>query len=184
MDHSSTKEPDPNLTFGMDNNARSVIVNILNYVLANEMMLIVKTLNAYWNVSGEGLLEKRIIFYANYTQLIEIVEKLAERIRVLGGLVICDLKEFFKVSRLKESSGKVPGFLDMLADHEVSIHFLHDDARKCLDQGGDEVSHTLLMGIMDIHEKLAWILRLYIDPELNTKEGKIRKGQRIQIAPN
>lgn len=165
MGHQSVKKPDLKITGDMDSDTRQAIVKILNDALANEMMLTLKTRNGYWNIIGEGFLEQSFIFYAQYTQLNDIVEEIAARIRVLGGTVICDLMELLKSKHIKESTGKVPDLLDILADHEVSIHFLHMDARKCLDLGGDAVSHTLLMGIMDLHEKMAWILRSNIEPQ-------------------
>ena len=42
----------PNI--GLDSEARSSVVDILNHVLANEAVLAVKTRNAHWNVSGSS----------------------------------------------------------------------------------------------------------------------------------
>ncbi len=160
----------PNI--GLDSDACRAVVLILNHALASEMVLAVKTRNAHWNVTGAGFLEQRIILNSQYTQLIETSEKIADRIRVLGGTVICDLKEFLQIAPIKEHPGEVPGFLDLLYDQEVTIRFLREDARKCSEQYDDEVSHTFLVGILSLHEKMAWMLRSNIEPELTDDESK------------
>ena len=84
MGHQSVKKPDLKITGDMDSDTRQAIVKILNDALANEMMLTLKTRNGYWNIIGEGFLEQSFIFYAQYTQLNDIVEEIAARIRVSG----------------------------------------------------------------------------------------------------
>lgn len=160
----------PNI--GLDGDACRAVILILNHTLASEMVLAVKTRNAHWNVTGAGFLEQRDILNSQYTQLNETSENIADRIRVLGGKVICDLKEFLQIARIKEHPGEVPGFLDLLADHEISIRFLREDARKCSEEYDDEVSHAFLVSILNLHEKMAWILRSNIEPELTAGENK------------
>lgn len=160
----------PNI--GLDRDACRAVVLILNHTLASEMVLAVKTRNAHWNVTGAGFLEQRIILNSQYAQLNETSEKIANRIRVLGGIVICDLKEFLQIARIKEHPGEVPDFLDLLADHEISIRFLREDARKCSEQYEDDVSHAFLVSILNLHEKMAWMLRSSIEPELTADENK------------
>lgn len=164
----------PNI--GLDSDTRRAVVQILNHALASEMVLAVKTRNAYWNVTGSGFVEQRIILNSQYMQLNETSEKIADRIRVLGGTVICDLKEFLQIAQIKENPGEVPGFLDLLADHEVSSRFLREDARKCSEQFEDEVSHACMVDILSLHEKMAWMLRSNIEPELTADESKESKG--------
>jgi starvation-inducible DNA-binding protein len=163
----------PNI--GLDSDTCRAVVLILNRTLASEMVLAVKTRNAHWNVTGAGFLEQRIILNSQYTQLNETSEKIADRIRVLGGTVICDLKEFVQIARITEHPGELPGFLELLADHEILIRFLREDSRKCSEQYEDEVSHAFLVTILGLHEKMAWMLRSNIEPGLIGYESKASK---------
>lgn len=162
--------------FGLAGDASRAVVLMLNQALASEMVLAVKTRNAHWNVTGPGFFEQRIILNSQYSQLNETSEKIADRIRVLGGTVIHDLMELLQIARVKEHPGGVPGFLDLLADHEILIRFLREDAQKCSEQYEDELSHALLVGILDLHEKMAWMLRSNIEPGLTGNESKGSKG--------
>lgn len=157
----------PNI--GLDSDDYRSVVQILNHMLASEMVLAEKTRNAHWNVTGAGFLEQRIILNSQYTQVNEISEGIAERIRVLGGSVMGNLEEFLQVAWIKEHPGEVPGLLDLLADHELSIRLLREEARKCSELYEDLGTHAFLVGILSQHERMAWMLRSNLEPELINK---------------
>lgn len=152
----------PNI--GLDSDVRHAVVEILNNTLANEAVLTLKTRNAHWNVSGAGFIELHILFDSQYEQLNNISNEIAERVRMLGGVVIGSLQEFTYSTRIEEHPGLLPDILHLLADHEACIRFLREDARKCTEEYGDEGTFELMVGIMRLHEKMAWMLRSYIEP--------------------
>lgn len=153
----------PNI--GLDSDVRHSVVEILNHTLANETVLTLKTRSAHWNVSGPGFIELHILFDSQYEQLNGISTEIAERVRMLGGIAISSLQEFLYYARVEEQPGVVPDILRLLADHEASIRFLREDARKCTEEYEDEGTFELLVNIMRLHEKMAWMLRSYIEPE-------------------
>jgi len=153
----------PNI--GLDSDVRSLVVEILNHILANEAVLTIKTRGAHWNVRGAGFYELHILFDSQYKQLNDISDKIAERARMMGGIAIGSLQEFLHYTRLEEQPGIVPDILRLLADHEISIRFLREDARKCTEEYEDEGTFELLVSVMRIHEKMAWMLRSYIEPD-------------------
>jgi starvation-inducible DNA-binding protein len=169
--HSLLVPIQPNI--GLDSDVRHSLVAILNHTLANEAVLSLKTRSAYWNVSGAGFLELRILFNSQYEQLNDISNELAERARILGGAAIGSFQEFMDFSRLDGQPGEVPNILHLLADHETCIRFLREDAKKCTDEYEDEGTLELLVSVMCLHEKMAWILRSYIEPELNHNEPAV-----------
>jgi starvation-inducible DNA-binding protein len=95
-------------------------------------------------------------------------------VRILGGVTIGSLQEFILFSRLNEQPGKVADIMDLLADHEAAIRFLREDSRKCTEEYEDEGTFDLLVTVMRLHEKMAWVLRAIIEPLLvqrNTTKG-------------
>ena len=153
----------PNI--GLDSDIRYPVVKILNQSLANEALLSQKTHSAHWNISGKGFFELHILFETQYKQLNEIAEKIAERTRILGGFAIASFKEFLAFTKLEEQSEFVPDILHLLADHETLIRLLREDIRKCIEEYEDEGTVELLVGVMSLHEKMAWMLRSYIENE-------------------
>lgn len=158
----------PNI--GLDSDVRNSVVEILNNTLANETILTTKTRCAHWNVCGAGFFELHILFDSQFKQLNNISDEIAERTRMLGGIAIGSLQEFIRYARMEEQPGVIPDILHLLADHETSIRFLREDARKCTVEYEDEGTFELLVNIIRLHEKMAWMLRSYLEPEQKFEE--------------
>jgi starvation-inducible DNA-binding protein len=60
------------------------VSQVLSHVLADEIVLYTKTRNAHWNLKGPDFHSMHILFESQYNELAEIVDKIAERIRMLG----------------------------------------------------------------------------------------------------
>ncbi len=153
----------PNI--GLESEVRDPVVDILNISLANESVLSQKTRGAHWNVSGAGFFEMHILFDTQYKQLNEMANQIAERVRILGGIAIASFEEILSHSKLKEKISDVPDVLHLLADHESIIRFMREDVRKCTEEYEDEGTFDLLVSLMRLHEKMAWMLRSYIENE-------------------
>ena len=164
----------PNI--GLEIDVRIPVVEILNASLANEAVLTQKTRNAHWNVSGKDFFELHILFETQYKQLNEISDKLAGRVRMMGGIAIASFEEFIKHSQIMEHDTEIPDNLHLLADHETVIRILRENIRKCSEEYEDEGTVELLVGVMSLHEKIAWMLRAYIENEPTNGTGQKRKS--------
>src|ERR1700747_1870463 len=91
-------------------------IDLLSVILSDEVILYTKTRKFHWNVSGDSFMELHKLFEAQYTGLEETIDEVAERISKLGGKTIGTLKEFSKLTRLKESPDKYPSQKDMLKE--------------------------------------------------------------------
>jgi starvation-inducible DNA-binding protein len=153
----------PNI--GLDSNVRHSVVELLNITLADEALLTTKTRNIHWNVRGPDFFELRTLFETQYQLLNNISDEIAERVRMLGGSAVGSFSEFLTLTRLEEQPGDVPDILRLLADHETLIRFIREDARKCTEEYEDEGTFELLVSGVRLHEKMAWMLRSYIEDE-------------------
>jgi starvation-inducible DNA-binding protein len=134
-------------------------------VLADAMMLYVKTRKFHWNVGGESFMELHKLFEKQYKQLEETIDEVAERINKLGSKTIGTMHEFIKQSSIKETPGKYPGSREMikelLKDHETVIQSLRKYMDDCQDKYKDAGTADFLTGVMEQHETIAWTLRRY-----------------------
>ncbi len=152
---------------GISDKNREEVVGILNNLLADEYLLYTKTRNYHWNVTGLHFHDLHKFFEAQYEELDEIVDEVAERARALGGRSMGTLKEFLKAARLKEYPGEVPPaksmILKLLEDHEEIINLLRQDLETCAEKCKDMGTSDFLTGLMEKHEKTAWMLRACLE---------------------
>ena len=155
----------PNI--GLSEEQREGVVAILNTLLADEYLLYTKTRNYHWNVVGPQFNDLHKFFEAQYNELNEVVDDVAERSRSLGGNALGTMTEFLKYTRLKEQTGHYPHARDMianlLADHEALICQLRVDLEACAEQYHDAGTNDFLTGLMEQHEKMAWMLRAFLE---------------------
>ena len=155
----------PNI--GLAETQREGVVAILNRLLADEYLLYTKTRNYHWNVFGPQFNDLHKFFEAQYSALNDIVDEVAERARAVGGRATGSLTEFLKYSRLAEEPGHYPNARGMiatlLADHETIIRHLRVDLETCVDKFHDIGTNDFLTGLMEQHEKMAWMLRAFLE---------------------
>lgn len=155
----------PNI--GIESENREHVVKILVKLLADEYILYTKTRKYHWNVNGPRFQQLHEFFKVQYTQLEVIVDDVAERIPQLGGKAIATLEEFKQLTRLKEDAGQYPDANKMLSnllnDHETVIRSLRVDGDACADKYHDMGTNDFLIGLMELHEKTAWMIRAHVE---------------------
>ena len=155
------------VNIGLSEEQREGVVRILNTLLSDEYLLYTKTRNYHWNVVGPQFNDLHKFFESQYTALGDIVDDVAERARTLGGNALGTMAEFLKHSRLKEQSGNYPDDRAMLAillaDHEGLIRYLRGDLETCADTYHDMGTNDFLTGLMEQHEKMAWMRRSFLE---------------------
>lgn len=151
---------------GMTDKNRSSSVKLLNQLLSDEYLLYTKTRNYHWNVTGPDFSELHKFFESQYEELNDIVDEVAERARSLGGVSFGSLGEFLAHAKLKETRGaglaEKKMIANLLADHEIVIRGLRESLRVCAEELGDMGTSDFLTGLMEQHEKMAWMLRSYL----------------------
>jgi starvation-inducible DNA-binding protein len=164
----SKEEPTMNLNIGLSDEQRAAVVKILNMLLSDEYLLYTKTRNYHWNVLGPQFNDLHKFFEEQYTDLNVVVDDVAERARSLGGWALGTLQEFAQHARLKEVAGQHPNAREMianlLADHETLVRQLRTDL-EAAEKHHDMGTNDFLTGLMEKHEKMAWMLRSFLQAE-------------------
>ena len=154
------------ITIGLSPDARAAVAALLNATLSDEYVLYTKTRNYHWNVVGPQFNELHKFFESQYEALDDVIDEVAERVRALGERALGTLGEFSRHARLAERPGAPPdarGMLaDLLADHEALIRQLRADLELTLEKHRDAGTSDFLTGLMEKHEKMAWMLRAFV----------------------
>jgi starvation-inducible DNA-binding protein len=142
------------------------VAHILNTFLADEIALYIKTRNAHWNVEGSDFHEKHKFFEEHYEELDEVMDEVAERIRMLGHYAPATLKAYLELTHLTEATRQKndgAGFVkELLADHESIIIRLRENIKLTADELGDAGTSDFITGLVEKHEKMAWMLRVQL----------------------
>jgi starvation-inducible DNA-binding protein len=146
---------------------RAGVVAMLNALLADEFVLGTQTRNCHWNVTGPRFHDLHKFLDAQYEELDAILDDVAERARALGGRAAGTLGEFLNLARLRERPGKCRDAQEMTAklldDQETVIRQLRGDVDKCARKYADAGTADFLTGLMEQHEKMAWMLRAILE---------------------
>ena len=155
-----------NANIGISKENLQAVAAELSKLLADEFVLYTKTRNAHWNVEGPDFHSMHIFFEQQYNALDETMDSVAERIRQLGHYAPATLQSFLSLTHLTEKLGgnnDSQGFLKgLLIDHENIIIYCRENINKFANQYGDLGTSDFITGLMEEHEKMAWMLRAHL----------------------
>src|SRR5689334_20354149 len=113
----------------------------LNQLLADTMTLRDLYKKSHWQVSGPTFYQLHLLFDKHYDEQVEIVDAIAERIQLLGGISIAmaaDVAELTKIQRPPRGREEVPVQLSRLLDaHQVIIQECRTLAKRASTIGDD-----------------------------------------------
>ncbi|MEM6697233.1 MAG: DNA starvation/stationary phase protection protein [Bacteroidota bacterium] len=154
------------VNIGLSDVKRAAVVEILAHLLADEHVLYIKLRNYHWNVEGMNFQPLHALFEEQYNSLAEVIDDVAERIRSLGAYSPGSMSQFSQLARLQETDhlgGNAKKMLEnVLADHEMLIQVLRHNVEETMDEHRDAGTSDFLTGLMEMHEKMAWMVRSHL----------------------
>jgi starvation-inducible DNA-binding protein len=129
------------MPIGLEKSARQENADSLNQILADVITLRDMYKKHHWQVSGHTFYQLHLLFDKHADELTELIDAIAERIQILGGLAIAmaaDVAEMTKIERPPRGREEVPVQIDrLLGAHELVLK----EARKAADQADDNGDH-------------------------------------------
>ena len=154
---------------GLTDEARLEVGQILNVLLADESVIYATTRDYHWNVTGPEFRSLHLEFETQYSQLAEWIDDVAERARSIGVGAQGNWATMSKAARCSADPGiGLSGdhmLSELLALHEELIVQLRADSDACTGRYGDAGTADFLTGLMERHEKTAWMLRSQLETE-------------------
>lgn len=154
---------------GISEKSIKKISESLSIILANTYVIYVKTQKFHWNVIDPRFYSLHKMFEEQYEQLAEAIDIIAERIRMLQQPTPAGLKEFLKISTIKETEKNPSGqqMIQILVnDHEEIIRIIRPKIAEFVEMHDDGSSDMLIARIRE-HEKSAWMLRSHLETKKN-----------------
>lgn len=138
----------------------SAIIKKFEVILADTYALYLKTQNYHWHVKGPQFKSLHELFELQYQELAQAVDKIAERIIIMGHHAPATFSRFMELKTIKEgvSSLKADVMLEELANDNVTLVGDLNKAMKLAQDSNDEGSINLLSERIAAHEKAHWML--------------------------
>ncbi|MDT7833847.1 Dps family protein [Aquabacterium sp. OR-4] len=156
----------PLINIGITEKDRGAIAGGLSKLLADTYTLYLTTHNFHWNVTGPMFNTLHTMFMAQYTELWNAVDPIAERIRSLGHAAPGSYAQFKSLSSLPDAPGTPPKALMMVQILVEGHEAVARTARSIFplaDAANDEPTADLLTQRLTVHEQTAWMLRSLLE---------------------
>jgi len=134
----------------------------LNQLLADTMTLRDLYKKSHWQVSGATFYQLHLLFDKHYEEQNDIVDTIAERIQLLGGISIAmaaDVAELTRIPRPPKGREEVPVQLSRLLDaHQVVITQCRELAERANKLGDAGTNDLVVSDVLRASELQAWFL--------------------------
>ena len=150
------------LPIALSAKARAESCQLLNEILADTMVLAALYKKSHWNAAGPTFYQLHLLFDKHYEEQVELVDALAERVQMLGGISVGDPRhaaELTTIARPPDGAEEVPVALSRLLDaHETIIEKVRAGIDKT-EKNKDLGTNDLLMGdVLRRHEMQVWFV--------------------------
>ncbi|MBX6360803.1 Dps family protein [Pseudacidobacterium ailaaui] len=150
------------LPIGISEDARREITGRLNVLLADTASLRDLYKKAHWHVSGPTFYQLHLLFDKHFEQQVELVDLLAERIQILGGVSIAmahDIAETTRLERPPKGREEVPVLISRLLEaHKIILEDARKLAEKASDLGDEGTNDLLISDVVRTNELQVWFL--------------------------
>jgi len=156
-------DPVPQLDTPTDlsrNDTRSV-ADGLNAALADCYALYLKTKNFHWHVSGPHFRDYHLLLDDQATQIIEVTDAIAERVRKTGNLTLRSIGDIGRRQSIRDNDKEFVApdqMLSELRDDNLKLVEVLRDARERAEEAKDTATSSLADDWIDQAEERAWFL--------------------------
>lgn len=150
------------LPIGLNEDTRRQICERLNVLLADTASMRDLYKKSHWQVSGPTFYQLHLLFDKHFGEQVELVDLLAERIQILGGVSVAmahDVAELTRLERPPKGREEVPVQISRLLEaHALIIKNTRDLAGKAAEMGDDGTNDLLVSNVLRTNELQVWFV--------------------------
>ena len=154
----------------------------LNQLLADTITLRDLYKKSHWQVAGPTFYQLHLLFDKHFEEQVEIVDTIAERIQLLGGISLAmahDIAETTKIERPPRGREEVPVQISRLLDaHQVIIGECRQLADRAAEIGDHGTNDMVVSDVLRTNELQAWFLSEHLVemPLVHAQDPQMRKA--------
>jgi starvation-inducible DNA-binding protein len=150
------------LPLGLTDDVCQASVEALNQILADTMTLRDLYKKHHWQQAGATFYQLHLLFDKHFNEQAELVDSLAERIQMLGGLSIAmahDVAEATRIERPPKGREETPVQISRLLEaHELILKSAREEASNASDRGDEGTNDLLVSDVVRTNEMQVWFL--------------------------
>ncbi|MGA9039712.1 MAG: DNA starvation/stationary phase protection protein [Terriglobales bacterium] len=150
------------LPLDLEEPVRLEMTEHLNQMLADTMTLRDLYKKSHWQVAGPTFYQLHLLFDKHYGEQAELVDTIAERIQLLGGLSIAmahDVAETTRIERPPRGREEVPVQISRLLDaHQIIIGQCRELAERANKLGDAGTNDLAVSDVLRTNELQVWFL--------------------------
>jgi len=151
-----------------EHTCRASVAN-LNQLLADTITLRDLYKKHHWQVSGPTFYQLHLLFDKHFSEQLELVDQIAERIMLLGGVSIAmsaDVAEMTLIPRPPRGREEVPVQISrLLHAHEIVLKEARAMARQATDNGDDGTNDLVVSSVIRTNEMQVWFVAEHVVDE-------------------
>jgi len=146
----------------LDEPTRLEMTERLNQLLADSITLRDLYKKSHWQVSGPTFYQLHLLYDKHFTEQVEIVDTIAERVQLLGGVTLAmaaDIAETTHIERPPRGREEVPVQISRLLDaHQLIIRQCRELAERASKLGDEGTNDLAVSDVLRTNELQAWFL--------------------------
>src|SRR5579872_6462487 len=150
------------LPLDLDEAVRMEMTEQLNLLLADSMTLRDLYKKSHWQVAGPTFYQLHLLFDKHFAEQVEIVDTIAERIQLLGGISLAmapDIAETTRIERPPRGREEVPVQISRLLDaHQLIIRACRELADRADELGDTGTNDMVVSDVLRANELQSWFL--------------------------
>lgn len=150
------------LPLELEEDVRLEMVEQLNQMLADTMTLRDLYKKSHWQVAGPTFYQLHLLFDKHFEEQAELVDTIAERIQLLGGISLAmahDVAETTRIERPPRGREEVPVQISRLLDaHQLIIGHCRTLAKRASELGDDGSNDMIISDVLRTNELQVWFL--------------------------
>lgn len=154
------------MPIALSENACKESVENLNQLLADTMTLRDLYKKHHWQVAGPTFYQLHLLFDKHYEQQSELVDAIAERIQMLGGVSLAmaaDVAETTIIPRPPKGREEVPVQISrLLHAHEIVLKEARTMAKLAVERGDDGTNDLIVSDIIRANELQVWFVAEHV----------------------
>ncbi|HVN20982.1 MAG TPA: DNA starvation/stationary phase protection protein [Dongiaceae bacterium] len=170
------------LPLELEEDVRLEMTEQLNLMLADTMTLRDLYKKSHWQVAGPTFYQLHLLFDKHYEEQAELVDTIAERIQLLGGISLAmapDVAETTRIERPPRGREEVPVQISRLLDaHQIIIGHCRTLAKRASELGDDGTNDMIVSEVLRTNELQVWFVSEHLVemPLVHAVDPEMRKA--------